>query len=123
MLEDMNEIGSPGETQTKPVVSLHAIHGVGMRSINQTMKLIGYYRKRQSSVLVDSGSAHNFLDTIVAKGESCSLISMFNHPFLFRTHSGILSPSIVLGRVDETTWPSLTYLLSLETWKEGRMDG
>lgn len=42
-----------------------------MQSMNQTMKLFGYCKKKRLSVLVDSGSTHNFLDAMVAKGMGC----------------------------------------------------
>lgn len=42
------------EQQEDPLVSLHALHGVKMHSINQTMKLIGFYKRKRLSILVDS---------------------------------------------------------------------
>lgn len=54
-------------------LSLHALHGLEMSLENQTMKLIGYYKKRRLNILIDSKSTHNFLDLAVAKQLGCSL--------------------------------------------------
>lgn len=48
-------------------LSLHALHGVEMTGSNQTMRLLGYFKKRKLNVFIDSGSTHNFLDQAVAK--------------------------------------------------------
>lgn len=37
--------------QEDPRVSLHALHGINMHPINQTMKLIGFYTKKRLSVI------------------------------------------------------------------------
>lgn len=70
-VEDSSEGESAEEIQKELVVSMHALHGIGMHSINQTMKLIGCYKKKRLSLLVDLGSSHNFLDATVAKGVGC----------------------------------------------------
>lgn len=59
------------EEEDVPILSLHALHGVDMTFQNQTMKLVGYYKKKKLNILVDSGSTHNFLDVAVAKQVGC----------------------------------------------------
>ncbi|KAI4340580.1 hypothetical protein MLD38_025400 [Melastoma candidum] len=59
------------DTDNTPIVTLHAIHGVAMSFRNRTMKIIGRYKKRKLTILVDSGSTHNFLDLGVAKQIGC----------------------------------------------------
>ncbi|KAI4365153.1 hypothetical protein MLD38_021167 [Melastoma candidum] len=58
------------------VVSLHALHGVTMSHKNHTMKVVGYYKRRRLTILIDSGSTHNFLDVGVAKQVGCSIQSI-----------------------------------------------
>ncbi|KAI4340489.1 hypothetical protein MLD38_025318 [Melastoma candidum] len=54
-------------TEDSPIVSLHALHGVALSFKNRTMKVIGLYKKRKLTILVDSGSTHNFLDAEIAR--------------------------------------------------------
>lgn len=54
-------------------LSLYVLCGLEMSLENQTMKLIGYDKKRRLNILIDSGSTHNFLDLAVAKRLGCSL--------------------------------------------------
>lgn len=61
----------PAESE-EPLVTLHALHGVKLQSTNQTMKLVGFYKKQKLHVLEDSGSTHNFLDAVVAKRVGCT---------------------------------------------------
>lgn len=45
------------ENEEVATISLHTLHGVELAAENQTMKLIGYIKKRRLNVLIDSGSA------------------------------------------------------------------
>ncbi|KAI4365468.1 hypothetical protein MLD38_021452 [Melastoma candidum] len=49
------------------MVSLYALHGIAMPRQNRTMKVLGFYKKMKLTILMDSGSTHNFLDVRVAK--------------------------------------------------------
>lgn len=65
------------ETQKEPTtLLLHALHGMDLAAENQTMKLVGHFKKRRLNVLVDSDSTHTFLDLAVAKqiGHTCQRI-------------------------------------------------
>lgn len=54
-------------------LTLHTLYGVENSVNNQTMKLVGYFKKRRLNILIDPGSTHNFLDISVAKSSGCSL--------------------------------------------------
>lgn len=64
--EEVTDSGSGEEVSNESIVSLHTLHGVRTPSINRTMKLIRFYKRRRVCILVDSGSTHN-LDITLAK--------------------------------------------------------
>lgn len=73
-MEEEDEAVEPVQSETKEegaTVSLHALNGVGLTGKNQTMKLIGHFKKRRLNILIDSGNTHNFLDQNVAKQVGC----------------------------------------------------
>lgn len=52
VLEEVQETDNTGEIHEEPIVSLHALHGVGVQTMNQTMKLTGYYKKKKEAECV-----------------------------------------------------------------------
>jgi len=56
--------------ETEPCISLQAVNGV---QGYQTMRLIGHHGHKRIQILVDSGSAHNFVDVDLAKRLGCKL--------------------------------------------------
>ena len=44
-------------------IYVHALAGL---SAPQTMKIVGYMKKKKVIVLIDSGSTHNFIDKKIA---------------------------------------------------------
>ncbi|KAF8413570.1 hypothetical protein HHK36_001561 [Tetracentron sinense] len=56
--------------QEEPLISVHALAG----SVSyQTMRVRGKIKQRVVTILIDSGSTHNFLDPSVAKQTGCSI--------------------------------------------------
>jgi hypothetical protein len=51
-------------TETSPHISLHALMG---HPIPQTIRLLGHIDSQPLSILIDSGSTHNFIQDRVAK--------------------------------------------------------
>lgn len=51
---DNNENEVTEEGVVERVVSLHALHGVGVTTMNRTMKLIGYYKKGKDNTVADA---------------------------------------------------------------------
>ena len=47
-----------------PTISCHALAGI---STPQTLKIEGYIKKKKVTVLIDSGSTHNFIHCKLAK--------------------------------------------------------
>jgi hypothetical protein len=45
-------------------ISIHALVGVLIKP--QTLKIVGYMKKQNVIVLIDSGSTHNFVNKILA---------------------------------------------------------
>lgn len=77
----VEEDGAPGEInvgsfeedaeQTDPVqISLNALSG---SASFQTLKLRGFAKKKAITILVDSGTTHNFLDPAAAKQGGCRI--------------------------------------------------
>ncbi|GJW13110.1 retrotransposable element Tf2 [Tanacetum coccineum] len=58
-----------GEGIVNPQISLNAITGVYNY---QTMRVMGYVKKSELHILVDSGSTHNFLNTKMARQLACN---------------------------------------------------
>ena len=54
--------------ETTPTISCHALAGI---STPQTLKIEGYLKKQKVTVLIDSGSTHNFINNKVAKQLNC----------------------------------------------------
>lgn len=52
------------EKTEMPEISLHAIYGARMP---QTMRVRGRIDRQRITILIDSGSTHNFLDDCMAK--------------------------------------------------------
>lgn len=52
------------EKETEPAISLHAITG---GKGNHTIKIAGQMKKKTISILVDSGSTHNFVSQSLVK--------------------------------------------------------
>jgi hypothetical protein len=61
--------------EVEPIISLNTLTGL---STPQTLKLIGYIKKRKVIILVDSGSTHNFIHRRIAQETHC-YIHAFNH--------------------------------------------
>ena len=59
-----------GVREENPIVSLLAISG---SSSYQTMRVCGNIKKKVITILIYSGSTHNFLDPVVAKRTGCSI--------------------------------------------------
>ena len=53
-------------------ISLNALSG---SSNHQTLKLKGYSKKKPITILIDSGSTHNFLDLGTAKQTGCEILT------------------------------------------------
>ena len=62
----------PPSQDDQPEISLHALAGV---TAPQTMRVRGYFKKLPLTILIDSGSTHNFIDPRIAKQADC-----FIHP-------------------------------------------
>lgn len=62
-----NKESKEEEEEGLATLSLHVIHGVDKTRRNQTMKMVGYVKKKRLNVLIDSGSTYNFMDLVVAK--------------------------------------------------------
>ena len=60
------------ESDPNPTISLHAINGL-TESSQQTMRIVGRYKRKPIHLLIDSGSTHNFLDLNIARGLGCNL--------------------------------------------------
>ncbi|KAF8392867.1 hypothetical protein HHK36_021106 [Tetracentron sinense] len=56
--------------QEEPLISVHALAGFVSY---QTMRVRGKIKQRVVTILIDSGSTHNFLDPSVAKQTGCSI--------------------------------------------------
>jgi hypothetical protein len=54
--------------ETTPTISCHALVGI---STPQTLKIEGYIKKKKVTVLIDSGSTHNFINYKLAKLLNC----------------------------------------------------
>eukprot|EP00253_Pinus_taeda_P029674 PITA_29674 len=67
-----NENPSPESEDEMPRISIASITGIAQP---QTLKLKGYIKKQSIIVMVDLGSAHNFVDVNVAK-----ILNMFGYP-------------------------------------------
>jgi hypothetical protein len=91
-LEDGNMVREleDGEMEETPEISLIAITGTPNP---RTMKLVGVLKNQQVVVLIDSGSAHNFVDAHLAK--LLGLQVQFNQSLRVKIANGqdILSPS------------------------------
>lgn len=57
---ESKEVEEEVEGEESTTLSLHALHDIELTEKNQTMKMVGYVKKRRLNVLVDSGSTHNF---------------------------------------------------------------
>ena len=62
----------PPSQDDQPEISLHALAGV---TAPQIMQVRGYFKKLPLTILIDSGSTHNFIDPWIAKQADC-----FIHP-------------------------------------------
>ena len=50
---------SEGSHDSQPIISCHALSGF---SAPQTLKVVGFLKKKKVTVLIDSGSTHNFIN-------------------------------------------------------------
>lgn len=62
----------PPSPEAPPEISVHALAGV---TTPQTMRVQGFFKKIPLTILIDSGSTHNFIDPRIAKQADC-----FIHP-------------------------------------------
>ena len=62
----------PPSQDDQPEISLHALAGV---TAPQTMRVHGYFKKLPFTILIYSGSTHNFIDPRITKQVDC-----FFHP-------------------------------------------
>ena len=62
----------PPSQDDQPEISLHALARV---TAPQTMQVRGYFKMLPLTILIDSGSTHNFIDPRIAKQADC-----FIHP-------------------------------------------
>jgi hypothetical protein len=74
-LETTNITPPSNLPEGEPVISLNALTGF---STPQTLKLIGYIKHRKITILVDSGSTHNFIHHRIAQETHC-YIHVVNH--------------------------------------------
>ena len=58
------------EPEIVPQISIHALNGI---QSYQTMRVLGKVGKHELHILIDTGSTHNFLDTLKAKQIGCDL--------------------------------------------------
>jgi hypothetical protein len=58
----------PDLEQTTPTISCHALANI---NTPQTLKIQGYIKKKKVTILIDSGSAHNFINYKLAKDLNC----------------------------------------------------
>lgn len=71
--ENEEEISYENNTKTEdPIVLVHALFG---SVSHQTMRIRGNIKKKAITILLDSGSTHNFLDPVVAKRTGCTIQS------------------------------------------------
>jgi hypothetical protein len=54
--------------ETTPTISCHALANI---STPQTLKIEGYIKKKKVTMLIDSGSTHNFINYKLAKDLNC----------------------------------------------------
>jgi hypothetical protein len=54
--------------ETTPTISCHALVGI---NTPQTLKIEGYIKKKKVTMLIDSGSTHNFINCKLAKLLNC----------------------------------------------------
>ena len=52
----------------QPIISCHALSGF---SAQQTLKVVGFLKKQKVTVLIDSGSTHNFINKKLATLPNC----------------------------------------------------
>lgn len=71
--EESEDTIDENSTETKdPIVSVHALSG---SVSHQTMRIRGNIKNKAITILIDSGSTHNFLDPVVAKRTGCTIQS------------------------------------------------
>ncbi|KAH9295126.1 hypothetical protein KI387_038714, partial [Taxus chinensis] len=52
----------------QPTISCHALSGI---STPQTLQVVGYIKKQKVTILIDSGSTHNFINHKLAARLNC----------------------------------------------------
>ncbi|KAK8947110.1 hypothetical protein KSP39_PZI006748 [Platanthera zijinensis] len=95
--EEQLEFGAEGEETQGPQVSMNALTGV---THNQTMRVTASHQGQPISVLIDSGSTHNFLDEGPANRMQCHLDPI--EPFSVAVANGKTITSS--HRVESFTW-------------------
>jgi carbamoylphosphate synthase small subunit len=65
------------------------IHALTWLSLPQTLKIVGYIKKKNVVVIIDSGSTHNFIDKILEELLDCFVYPMTNFQVLVR-NGGVL---------------------------------
>jgi hypothetical protein len=73
---EISDIIPPSDPpEVEPIISLNAVTGF---SAPQTLKLIGYIKKRKVIILVDSGSTHNFIHRRISQETHCYIHAINN---------------------------------------------
>ena len=67
ILEDERESNEESD-DSQPIISCHALSGF---SVPQTLKVVGFLKKQKVTVLIDSGSTHNFINKKLATRLNC----------------------------------------------------
>jgi hypothetical protein len=72
--------------EVEPVISLNALTGF---FAPQTLKLIGYIKRRKVIILVDSGSTHNFIHRRIAQETNCYIQAANNFQIMIANGESI----------------------------------
>ena len=65
--EEDKELGEESH-DSQPIISFHALSGF---TAPQTLKVVGFLKKQKVTVLIDSGSTHNFINKKLATRLNC----------------------------------------------------
>jgi hypothetical protein len=66
--QELEPSQDPNLEETTPTISCHALAGI---VVPQSLKIQGYIKKKKVTILIDSGSTHNFIDYKLAKDLNC----------------------------------------------------